>query len=208
MTRLKTLLVFVCLLGLTSPSASAREVNRAPGVVARWRAGLQNLAPRVGAKVESLRLTFKAKRGGFRDNQLVVSKARVFHTADGGTRRVTKLWSVSGGKLLPELKVVKSRGADGRSSGVSRTYSGNIRRLGSQLARSFEATLQDPVFKAAVAGDKRAASLWNARFEAAQQRSKEMDAKLGEPPLHPFANARGETIYVKGLADPRPFPVP
>jgi hypothetical protein len=159
-----------------------------------------NIAPRIGQKLELMRMTFKAKRGGFRNNQLVVGKGHVFRTADGGTRRVTRLWSASARKLLPELVVTKSRGPDGRSRGTRRVYPGNMRRVGQQLSREIAANMDHPLFKAAVAGDKRASALWSKHLQAAEEQKRAQPA----PPLKPFVNAQGKTIFVDDLRAPRP----
>jgi len=146
-------------------------------------------------------MSFKAKRGSFRENQLVVGKGHVFRTADGGTRRVTRLWSASRGQLLPELVVTKTRGPDGRSRGSSTVYPGNMRRVGEQLGREIAANLRDPVFQAAVKGDKAASVLWDKKLKAAEEAKRALPA----PPLKPFVNAQGKTIFVDGIRQARPY---
>jgi hypothetical protein len=178
--------------------------QKGAGWAAKWKARVVNLVPRMGQKLESMRMTFKAKRGGFRENQLVVGKGHVFRTADGGTRRVTRLWSASRGRLLPELVVTKMRAADGRSLGKRTVYPGNMRRVGTQLGREIAANMRDPLFKAAVSGDKAATALWNKKLEAAQERRR----ALPPPPLKPFVNAQGKTIFVDGIRQAHTFPAP
>lgn len=199
--HLWTVTLCACSLAWWSP-ALARP--KGAGWAAKWKARVVNIAPSVGQKLESMRMKFKAKRGGFRENQLVVGKGHVFRTADGGTRRVTRLWSVSGRRLLPEMVVTKVRGPDGRSRGTSSLYPGNLRRAAGQISAELTANLRDPVLQAAVAGDKAASALWNKRFEAAQKKKR----SLPPPPLKPFVNAQGKTIFVNDLREARPSPLP
>lgn len=202
MKRLQLLMVTLCVcsLGWSSPALA----RMGAGWAKKMRTKVVNVVPRVAQKLESFRMNFKAKHGGFRKNQLVVGKGHVFRTADGGTRRVTRLWSANRGRLLPELVVTKLRGPDGRSRGSSRVYPGNLRRVSGQLGREIATTMKDPVFKSAVAGDKKASALWQKRVEVADKRRRSAPT----PPLKPFVNAQGKTIFVDDLRASPPLSVP
>ncbi len=191
------------LLALAVSVSLASPAHAAPGLLARTSTWVKNLKPRLGQKLEDLRLGVKARLGGFRENELIVGKARVFHKADGSTQKVTRLMSVEQRRVLPEMTVRKERGPDGESRGATRNYDGNWRRaVGGSIGRSFAIAFKDPDFLAAIKGDKAAGERWEQKRAEMDRRESEA-AKLPAP-VHRFVDAQGKAVYIKALKDQRP----
>jgi hypothetical protein len=192
----------VLALSLTA-ALSAPALAAEAGLVARVVTGLKNVKPKLGQKLENLRLGLKARVGGFRENELIVGKTRVFHKTDGSTQKVTRLMSVEQRRLLPEMTVTKERAADGKNLGTTRSYAGNWRRgVGGTLGRAFSRAFSDPDFLAAIKGDKEAGARWDVKRTEMERREKEQ-AKLPAP-VHRFVDAKGKAVYIKELTDQRP----
>ena len=181
----------VLILGSTSPALAAGPS------LGRAKAWVQNLVPRAKQQLERHALERKAARGELREGQLVRTHTAL-RRADGGRTCQSTFFGVSGGHLLPELVIDQSYDRRGAMTSSRRSYLGNLRRIGAQIARHVEESLRDPDFKAATRGDKAALARYNARYREREARyAREAEA------LRPkrFVDSRGNATFLEDVKE-------